>query len=496
MKTKILYLFLFTSLLFTSCTKRLEVENTTNPSIENIYSDPESVYGVASSLFYSWYIRTQTHSWSPQMAMMTMADQGTSSWLNSGMRDLSSEPRVELDNSESYAYSYIFQHYWEQNYSVLNTADDVLKVIHEGMEIGTIDSDGKGEDTKMVEAFSYYIQGLSLGYLALTYDQAFVITDETDDPASEPLKPYNEVVDAAINSLQKCISVSSANNFIIPNDWINGKEYSNSELVKLAYSYMARFKVYVARNATENNATDWGTVLSYAQNGITSDFEVYMDNVNWKQWVFHYTYERDNWVRVDARIIHLMDDNYPWRLTNGTDPGVATSSDARLGTDFTHYNSCSFKPERGYYYYSFYRYTRIPYTFSNADFFPEFYVNELDLIKAEANVHLNNLSEAINLVNASTRTTRGNLPALSSSSTKKEITDAIFYERDIEFFVAGYGTSFFDMRRRDMLQKGTLLQFPIPSKELNVLGIPNYTFGGVENADGIGTSNGGWFPTK
>jgi len=112
MKTKIFYITILGLLLVTSCAKKLDVENQTNPDIDNIYADPESVYGVTSSLFYAWYIRTQTHSWSPQMSMMTMADQGTSSWLNSGMFDLSSEPRVALDNSQSYAYSKIFEHYY------------------------------------------------------------------------------------------------------------------------------------------------------------------------------------------------------------------------------------------------------------------------------------------------------------------------------------------------------------------------------------------------
>ncbi len=221
-----------------------------------------------------------------------------------------------------------------------------------------------------------------------------------------------------------------------------------------------------------------------------------MDNVNWKNWVYHYTYERDDWVRVDARIIHLMDSNYPWRLTNGSDPGVATSADHRLQTDFTHDNVCPFKPDRGYYHFSYYLYTRLNYTFSNPDWFPEFYLNELNLIKAEANVHLGDLSKAVTLVNNSDRTTRGNLPSLSSSATAQQILDAIFYERDVELFVAGFGTDFYDMRRRDMLQKGTMLHFPIPAKELNTMGLPIYTFGGEANADGINTSNGGWFPAK
>ncbi len=324
MKTKKIYLAALLIVLFTGCTKKLEVENQTNPDIEDVYSDPAGVYGVASSLYYNWYINAQTHSWSPQMAMMTMADQGTSSWLNSGMFDLSSEPRLPFDNSESYRYSNIFEHYWEKLYAVLNSSNDVLKVIQNGMEIGDIDASGAGKDTKMVEAMAYYIQGLSLGYLALNYDNAFIITDEVTDPADVTLSTYKEVAAAAIKSLQKCANLAQNNSFIIPSDWINGKDYANNELAKQAYSYMARIMVYNSRNAADNAAVDWSTVLTYANQGITSDLEIYMDNVNWKNWVYHYTYERDDWVRVDARIINLMDNSYPKKLSSGVDPGVAT----------------------------------------------------------------------------------------------------------------------------------------------------------------------------
>ncbi len=493
MKLKSIYIFALALVLFTGCAKKLEVENNTNPGIDDIYSDPTSVYGVTSSLFYNWYISSQTHSWSPAMAMMTMADQGTSSWLNSGMYDLSSEPRLTFDNSESYSYANIFEHYWEKLYANINTSNDILKVLGDGMEIGTIGSNGKGEDTKMVEAMAHFIHGISLGQIALSYDRGYIITSETEDPASVELSSYAAVSAAAIQSLQKCVNIANANNFIIPNDWINGKDYANTELAQLAYSYMARFTVYNSRNATENDAISWQTVIDYANLGITSDFEIFLDNVNWKNWVYHYTYERDDWVRIDARIINLMDSSYPSHLSSSADPGVATSADARLGTDFVHDNVCPFKPERGYYHYSYYLYKRLDYTFSNPAFFPEFYSNELDLMKAEAYVYLNQLSDAISILNSSSRSVRGNLAALPSSATKQEVLDAIFYERDIEFFVAGFSIGFFDMRRRDMLQKGSMLHFPIPAKELNVLGLPIYTFGGEDNADGINTSNGGWF---
>ena len=493
MKFKILYIFVISLIVFSGCKKKLDVENDTNPSIKNIYADPPSVYGVASSMFYNWYINAQTHSWSPAMSMMVMADQGTSSWLNSGVYDLSREPRLPFDNSESYRYAKVFDHYWSKLYANRNTSNDVLKVLNDGMQIGTLDASGQGADTKMVEAMSYFIQGLSLGYLGLNYDRAYIITEKTDDPASEPLSSYSEVTAAGIAALQKCASIAQANNFIIPSDWIKGKDYTNNELAELANSYCARFLVYNSRNASENSAVNWQQVLDYANQGITQDFEIFLDNVNWKNWVYHYTYERDDWVRVDARIIHLMDTTFAAHITSGADPGVAHSVDARLGTDFVHTSVCPFKPERGYEHFSYYLYHRLTYSFSNPGNFPEFYKNELDLIKAEAYVHLGQLPQAITIMNNSSRVTRGHLTPLSNSLTKDAILKAIFYERDIELFVAGFGTDFYDMRRRDMLQKGTMLHFPIPAKELNVMGIPIYTFGGVANADGVNTSNGGWF---
>ena len=44
-----------------------------------------------------------------------------------------------------------------------------------------------------------------------------------------------------------------------------------------------------------------------------------------------------------------------------------------------------------------------------------------------------------------------------------------------------------------MLQPGSLLHFLLPAEELQVLELPNYTFGGTANADGVNASDGGWF---
>ena len=108
--------------------------------------------------------------------------------------------------------------------------------------------------------------------------------------------------------------------------------------------------------------------------------------------------------------------------------------------------------------------------------------------------HTGNKSGAISIINSGTRVNRGELDELSNGISDNDFLKALFYERDIELIMTGFGLSFFDMRRRDMLQEGTMLHFPIPAEQLELINISLYTFGGVANADGVNTSNGGWMP--
>jgi hypothetical protein len=125
----------------------------------------------------------------------------------------------------------------------------------------------------------------------------------------------------------------------------------------------------------------------------------------------------------------------------------------------------------------------------------DFRAYENNLLAAEAYARTNDLTNAIAILNNAElpRKMRGGLADISGSATKEDVLKAVFYERDIELISQGFMIGFYDMRRRDMLQKGTLLNYPVPGKELETLGLPVYTFGGVDNADGVNTSNGGWF---
>lgn len=495
MKSKIIYIVLIGlfGILIGSCTKDLDIENMNDPDKERALKNPEDVESIALSGFYNWFMSNNS-SISPRMSIWVMADQGTCSWANSGMYHLSSEPRQSFNNSVTYTYANIFETYWEELYGNLVMMNNVLEKIYDGMVIEVEGND----DTEMVRAAAYFIQGLSLGYLGLVYDQAYIMKPYSD--AEEvPLSPYMDLIDAAVTALDSVVVICSRPgvSFTLPEKYINGSQYSSSELINLANSFAARFLVNAPRTKAENDQIDWNRVLNHANNGIERDLAPYVDGSTWLSWFRYYTV-RPDWARIDCRIINLIDDNYPWRFPdNGQNPAPAYPHDHRLTTDFAFAAQNNMKPERGYYHYSNYEYVRYPLsiTTSTGDS-PDFIVAENDLLRAEALTHLGDIAGAVQILNNGPRHTRGELSPLNDNISEEELLEAIFYERDIELIQTGFGISFFDMRRRDMLQYGTMLHFPIPAKEMMVLGLPAYTFGGTANADGVNTSNGGWFPEE
>jgi len=193
---------------------------------------------------------------------------------------------------------------------------------------------------------------------------------------------------------------------------------------------------------------------------------------------------------VDMRVIHMLDPNQPanWPdagLAALPNDGIMNSPDHRADTDFA-YNSNNNRPERGMYRWSTYRYTRFD-DYIQAHFFAPVVLMrkcENDLLKAEALTHLNRFADAAAIINAGTRVTRGQLPPVSSSNGN-DVIAAIFYERTMELPLTGMGIEYFDMRRRDLLQDGSLLHFPVPAQQLEILQQPFYTFGGINPQYGV-----------
>jgi len=445
----------------------------------------------SGDLFRKWFNAVQGYQ-SPGMAMAVMADQYTCSWTNAGMRDLSKEPREEFNNKEDYGLHYITDEYWENLYQIVY---DAGRVIRHARELP--DTPENKEMKYSMLAWGYFNLGLAHGYLGLVFDQAYLITPVTDT-AKLSFTSYDKMVNYAITCLDSAINISNNHSFSLPAEFFRDKSVDNVLLAALANSYAARILVASPRNRQMNEQLPWSKVLQYVEHGLTNDFGITIDQRTWNNELLTYL-NFPGWARIDHRIIHLMDPDYParwpkdnvsWDTPDGEDPGEANSADARLNSDFEYLETNNYRPERGYYYFSHYRYKRYDNLLNNGGIWVLFSKAEADLIHAEALLHLGDTSEFLQQMNQGSRVSRGGLPALTGKESAREMWDALFYEREVELISSSMGLDYFDMRRRDMHQVGTLLHFPVPAGILKKRGITPYTYGGVFRADGWNTADG------
>ena len=127
------------------------------------------------------------------------------------------------------------------------------------------------------KSFAEFLRGMSLGYVALLYDSAAVVSEGQagDDPGK--LLGYTEVMDSAYAALQRAIDLANApatgaNGFPLPAEWIpSPTAFTAAEFVKLIRSYRALFRASIARNPTERGAANWDQIIADAQNGISAD---------------------------------------------------------------------------------------------------------------------------------------------------------------------------------------------------------------------------------
>ncbi|MBL4560768.1 MAG: RagB/SusD family nutrient uptake outer membrane protein [Labilibaculum sp.] len=494
---KILYIIPIFLLAFVSC-EDLNVENLNSPDTETVLSDSDGIESITAGLFKFWFSVGHDASYSfgtetPARAMWYMADCGTVFWSNFGAVDLSMEPREAYINDVTYPYHWVGEAYYKNMYDVLTSSTDVINILDNGMQIG-----GNGEDTDMVKAVAYFTQGLANGYLGLIFDKSVLIST-IDDYETMEFSSYKDVVAKGIEQIEKAIEICENSEFILPTSWIPGDEWSNVELARLAHSYIARLLVYSSRNLTQNSQVDWTKVLEHTEKGIKKDFAPLGDGVagSWKSY-FHMKTAASGWGKIDMRIVNMLDPNIPSTFpesglyTDLPNNGLAISDDQRLNIDFE-YNTENSRPDRGYYRWTTYRYKRLDDYINNNGInkrIIDFRLSENELLMAEAKYNLDDYEGAATLINNGTRITRGGLAAIGN--TKEEVWNAIWYERNIELILSGIGIEYFDMRRFDQLQKGTMLHFPVPAQQLQLIPAEIYTYGGEFGVPGEDISIGGW----
>ena len=202
----------------------LEVTNLNAPDRERALATAGDVEALISGAYRTWWF--SQHGWAPGPALSVGADQHTSSWGNFMMKDFGSEPRAEISNSSSYGYSYVVESPYFNAYAALAAVRDGILAIDGGVEIGD-----DGADTQRAMAMAKFIQGISLGTVALLYDQGAILNEDTDIE-SVAFVPYGEVMDAAIAALMDGIAIADANTFTTEFAGMSGS-HTNTELSQI-----------------------------------------------------------------------------------------------------------------------------------------------------------------------------------------------------------------------------------------------------------------------
>jgi hypothetical protein len=475
----------------------LDVTNPNEPDRERALSEARDVESLIGGTFSTWWDVKQGRA--PGRALSQSAEVHTSGSANHFTGDLGQQPRIPVPNQIGYQWGYPVDDPWNLLNRALAAIRDGLLAIEDGLQIGP-----NGVDNTRAIAFGKFMQGLNHGFIAKLYDRGFVI-DETVDPEQMvqdgDLRPYGEVMQAARAYLAEARQLASQHNFTIPSEW-TGRSYSSAQLVQLTHSYEARLMASVARTPEERAQVNWEQVLQHINQGITFDFGNDIEPGG----VWSNEYKTAN--ILSMRFVGPADQSGSWQAWEAADPRArepfhVDTDDRRIhGADGPQADGIYIEspgqvfedPQRGVWFLSYYRHLPWRQAFLDTGgfgFAPEMTLLEMDYLRAEALVRLGRPEEALPFINAR-RTSVGGLPPATVDGVSgdrcvprtitgecADLLRTLLYEKQMETVWLSAGLDYWDQRGFGTLRAGTQLHFPIPAEELETLGQPWYTFGGV-----------------
>lgn len=497
--------------------KSLDIVNPNEPDAKRALADPKSLEAVAGGTMRTWFNTYDGMELSGVEGVQ--AQSWASSWNNYNMNfysgldaDGTRGTRSWQNNTAAAGHSSIVWG-WTGYYSVLSSASDVLKAIRTDKLVIN-----NASDTKRAEAVALLMQGAAMANLALEYDKGFIV-DEKTDLANLTFSDRKKMRDAALAHLVEASALAKANSFTTPAAWTNGTSYTNTQISQIANTMAAMLLANWPRTAAENAQVAWAAVAGYAAQGMSSGTPV--DFVFTGDGCESYCHQVLLWFdgidggRVHTRVANMMDpvtQKTPWPLAEGGNKkpnsadkrmGDGSFGDASLidgfgtypktanaGTDFAWSSQAVMRPDRGSYHQS--NIGHIRYDLSgNQDptaiyggYGPAPVITRHlnDLVWAEALLRSGgSLDQAATLINK-TRVNRGGLPPATAADGQAGLLAKLNYEYEIEQI--GLGPVVYYFRRRiGGLISGTPNEKPVPAKELGVLGLPLYTWGGAGPAN-------------
>ena len=323
MRSFIRYGALAAGLLGAAAACDLEVVNPNNPETTRVLAngpDLENFLGGYYKRWHSGLYGTTTSIW----GMLQVASfENYSSLANACMNQRAAIPRGPNDNS-------IGNQCEAEQKAVYNRMQEVTRVA--SSVLATLDTATLGSPAQdnRAKAFAEFLRGVSLGYAALFYDSAAVISAKTPSTDPGPMMGYVQVMDSAHAAFQHAIDLTNAqatggNGFPLPATWIpSTTTFTAPEFVKLIRSYRARLRAAVARTPAERAAVNWDNVIADATNGITADHDNITDATNgpFQSWLSQ-SYSYGTWHQMVPFIAGMGD------VSGSYASWIATPLDAR-----------------------------------------------------------------------------------------------------------------------------------------------------------------------
>jgi hypothetical protein len=506
-------------LLFGVAACDLEVTNPNQPETERVLATPADIEALIAGSYNTWWAMTETYLGMGPI-LSTAAFQHSATAANFGMVQYSQVPmRPAVNNSPADGFASYKERTWYHSYRAISAASDGLRRIDEGVALPNVER---------ARAFAKLTQGVAHGSLGMMYDQAFIFDESKDPTEAQELQPYTAVIAAAIGYLQDAIDIASANTFTLPEGWIgNLSGFDNAKFVRLANSYKAYFLANSARQPGELTNTDWTNILGWIGNGITEDFAPVSAGSEdiWWSWGAYYRVLPGAWSQVNNTVLGMADqsggyqdwmaqgwgasDRNPFvivtpdqRFPQGaTLDAQATEANRGIYIEVPHPDYSTFeagiggqrgRPDRGTWRWSNYRdYRHDQLLLTQIGPLPHLTIPQMRLLAAEAHYRLGNLDEAADRINVTradpnhAALNATNAAGLNTSCVPKlpdgtcgDLWEMLKWEKRLETYHVNLGAWYFDGRRWGDLMQGTFLHLPVPGRELEVLEMPNYTFGG------------------
>ncbi len=385
---------------------------------------------------------------------------------------------------------------------------------------------------------------------AFVLDETIDLFDADGAAIDQPFVPYQVMWDSAVSYINQARTLAAGGTWTMPDGkfGLNGNNWDGDELASVASLWLAWRWPQVARTSAERDGLPWLTIRQHYTQGMMAGLgDIFLEADGCDQWCndllyFGHITTSTTWHRADYKTIGQYDENstagngtygYVDWLNEATPArnefpmvghpdariiGAGDTDGTTTGSDFVYRGSSRFPSSRGTYHYSLYSASKYEY-YPPAETGPMPWIMavELALNDAEGNLRLNGVSSSVTDVIDDTRVSRGGLPSVAGA-TEAVVMDAIIYERRIEDFISCHGCAYFNRRGEGALAntqgytgndpdgkpggfdkdgnpvqhhqglvEGTPRHAAPPGKELEVLQIGIWTYGGVgSEGPGVG----------